>query len=221
MLKAIDASPTRDELVYASLRRAIVDGELEPGQEVVATAVALQLGVSRIPVMHACQRLVGEGFLVANPRRSVTVAPLTEARIAEGNEVLLALECVALEHACRRATEADLERWEQLNRAVRAFRRPPGSNEMNAVDYRFHTALWKAAGMPYLYQQISLVFDQNEPARAIARWLHDPARSSDEHDQIIAGLRQRDVAAAQAGLRAHRTHGTRRAIQALREKRGA
>ena len=82
MLEPIGASPTRDELVYTSLRRAIVEGSLVPGQEVVATTVAAQLGVSRVPVMHACQRLVGEGFLVANPRRSVTVPPLTERAIA-------------------------------------------------------------------------------------------------------------------------------------------
>jgi DNA-binding GntR family transcriptional regulator len=122
MLEAIAAPPTRVELVYASLRNAIVDGGLEPGQDVVVTTVAAQLGVSRIPVMHACQRLVGEGFLVANPRKSVTVAPLTEERIAEGNEVLVALECVALEHVAARATKADLAHWEALNEAVRELR---------------------------------------------------------------------------------------------------
>ena len=160
MLEPIGASPTRDELVYASLRRAIVEGSLVPGQEVVVTTVAAQragccpaprrpalvyaaapaiveegcpgrpvavahrgreLGVSRVPVMHACQRLVGEGFLVANPRRSVTVPPLTEERQeefgwllerrahqtkangaglerkAKATGVLASLECLALE----------------------------------------------------------------------------------------------------------------------------
>jgi DNA-binding GntR family transcriptional regulator len=100
MLKTIDAVPTRDELVYARLRRAIVEGTLEPGQDVVVTTV--QLGVRRIPDMHGCQRLIGDGFLVSSPRRSITVAPITRQRIAEGNEVLLALECVALEHAGQR-----------------------------------------------------------------------------------------------------------------------
>ena len=55
------------------------------------SAVAHQLGVSRIPVMRACHRLVGEGFLLANPRRSLTVVAQTEARMVETVEVLLAL----------------------------------------------------------------------------------------------------------------------------------
>jgi len=222
MLEAIAPSPTRDELVYASLRKAIIDGSLAPGQEVVVTTVAAQLGVSRVPVMHACQRLVGEGFLVANPRRSVTVAPLTEDRIREGNAVLAALECLALEQVIARATDTDLERWERLNDAVRAFRRPPGSLEINLPDYTFHATLWEAAGMPYLLQQIRLVFDHNEPARALGRLHHDPSRSSAEHDELLGAIRRRDVVAAQKAMRTHRTHGSERAIAALqeRERRG-
>jgi DNA-binding GntR family transcriptional regulator len=218
MLQAIDASPTRDELVYASLRKAIIEGSLEPGQEVVVTTVAAQLGVSRIPVMHACQRLVGEGFLVANPRRSVTVAPITEDRIAEGNEVLMTLECLALEHVALRATEDSLACWEELNNAVRAYRRPPGSYEMNVADYRFHSALWGAAGKPYLGQQIRLVYDHHEPARALARIYHDASTSSGEHEQILKALRHKDVASAQEAIRSHRIHGAERAINALRQR---
>lgn len=220
MLHAIPHSPTRDELVYASLRKAIIEGSLAPGQEVVVTTVAAQLGVSRVPVMHACQRLVGEGFLVANPRRSVTVAPLTEERIREGATVLAALECLAVEHVVARANDAAIAEWGQLNDAVRAYRRPPGSLEMNLADYQFHSALWEAAGMPYLLQQIRLVFDHNEPARAIGRLHANPSRSAGEHDHLLDAIRRRDVAAAQAAIRTHRTHGAERAIVALHERRG-
>jgi DNA-binding GntR family transcriptional regulator len=218
MLEPIGASPTRDELVYASLRRAIIEGSLAPGQEVVVTTVAAQLGVSRVPVMHACQRLVGEGFLVANPRRSVTVPPLTEERISEGNRVLASLECLALEEVVACMTDAHLAHWERLNDAVRAFRRPPGSLEMNVADYRFHAALWEAAGMPYLLQQIRRIFDHNEPARALGRLQPDPSRSSAEHDRLLEALRRRDSAGAQAAIRVHRAHGTARAVAALQER---
>src|SRR6266508_1275471 len=126
MFTAIVESPTLEELVYARLRQAIIERTLEPGQEVVVATVASEMGVSRIPVMTACKRLIGEGLLVANPRRRVTVASLTAERIEEGKEVLLALEYVALEHAARRMTDANLEDWTELNDEVRRFRRPPG-----------------------------------------------------------------------------------------------
>jgi DNA-binding GntR family transcriptional regulator len=220
MLDAIAPSPTREELVYDRLRQAIVAGTLRPGQELVVTTIAAQLGVSRIPVMHACQRLIGEGFLVANPRRSATVAALTEARIEEGNEVLLALECLALEHTARRATADDLTYWATLNAAVRAMR--PEDREAwrgplaMLPDHRFHTAIWKAAGKPYLERQIALVYDHNEPARSLGRARHDAARSADEHDELLEALRRKDVPAAQVALRRHRCRGTAIQLEVLR-----
>ncbi|CAN5572458.1 GntR family transcriptional regulator [soil metagenome] len=216
MFDAIDPSPTREDLVYNQLRQAIIERKLEPGQEVVVATVATQMGVSRIPVMTACKRLIGEGFLVANPRRRVTVAPLTEDRLLEGKEVLLALEFLALEHVAHRMDEKDLQRWTKLNEAVRHFRRPPGSLAPNVPDERFHAALWEAAGRHYLLQQIQLVYDQNQPARALQHRRPDPKRSADEHDESLEALRRRDVVGAKDALRRHRDRGTSVQIDVLR-----
>lgn len=216
MFASVDASPTLEDLVYGRLRKAIIDRTLEPGQEVVVANVAIEMGVSRIPVMHACKRLVGEGFLVAHPRRSVTVAQLTPERVIEGKEVLLALECLALEHIVRHVTDREIERWSKLNQAVRAFRRPPGSNAPNLADQRFHAALWEAAKRPYLLEHIRLVYDRNEPARALGHGLGQPTLSADEHDEVLAALRLRDMAGAQAALRRHRERGTAIEIDALK-----
>ena len=76
--------PTLEEVVYRRLRRAIVEGDLAPGQEIKVAPTAVQMGVSRIPLMKACRRLVGEGLLVDHPRKRVTVRALTEAGIVEG-----------------------------------------------------------------------------------------------------------------------------------------
>ena len=216
MFDAIGAAPTREDQVYDQLRKAIIERKLEPGQQVVVASLASQMGVSRMPVMTACKRLIGEGFLVASPRRRVTVAALTEERIVEGKEVLLALEYLALEHIARRLTDADLARWEELNEAVRRFRRPPGSLAPNVPDERFHAALWKAAARPYLFQQIQLVYDHNQPARALQHRRPDPEQSAAEHDDILAALRRRDVDGARAALRRHRDRGTAVQIEVLR-----
>ena len=96
-----------EEEVYGRLRRAIVEGRLSPGQEVKVATTALEMGVSRIPIMKACRRLVGRGIPGGEPAaRRVTVRALTEDRIVEGKVVLLALECVALEQRRTRLTTA-------------------------------------------------------------------------------------------------------------------
>ena len=216
MFDAIGLAPTLEDQVYDQLRQAIIERKLVPGQEVVVANVASQMGVSRIPVISACKRLIGEGFLVANPRRRVTVAALTAERIDEGKEVLLALENVVVEHVARRLTDADLAHWRRLNEAVRRFRRPPGSLTPNVPDENFHAALWEAADRPYLLQQIQLVYDHNQPARALQHRRPDPERSAAEHEAILAALERRDVAAAKAALRRHRDRGTAIQIDVLR-----
>ena len=221
MFDAIGLAPTREDQVYDQLRQAIIERKLVPGQEVVVAGVATQMGVSRIPVISACKRLIGEGFLVANPRRRMTVAALTADRIEEGKEVLLALESVALEHVARRVTDADLARWRRLNDAVRRFRPPPGFLTPNVADARFHGALWEAADRPYLLQHIQLVYDHNQPARALQHRRHDPERSAEEHDEILAALARRDANGAKEALRKHRDRGTAIQIDVLRSIEGA
>jgi len=216
MLDALPPNPTRDELVYESLRAAILRGDLAPGREVVVSAVATQLGVSRIPVMHACQRLIGEGFLMANPRRSVVVTPLTKARIRDVWEVLLELECLAVRHACETVTAPLIQELETLNREVRNFRRTPGEYKVNRADYDFHGAVWAAAARPYLAAQIRAVYDHYEPVRVLSRTQHDPAQSAAEHGAMIEAIGQGDVRAAQAAIRSHRQHGVQRALGELK-----
>jgi len=220
VLDGLTPNPTIDEQVYARLRQAILEGRLEPGQDLVVSSVAQQLGVSRIPVMRACHRLVGEGFLLANPRRSLTVVAQSEERMAEGVEVLLALECLALEHVARDATPALIRQLHKQNKVVRQFRRPPGSLVVNTADYTFHDLIWQAAGRPYLHQQIKMVYDHHEPARVLSRSLHRPERSAGEHEELIEALARHDAAAAQDAIRRHRQQGLARALMALREKDG-
>ena len=216
MFDAIGLAQTREDQVYEQLRQAIIERKLLPGQEVVVANVASQMGVSRIPVITACKRLIGEGFLLPNPRRRVTVAELTAERIEEGKEVLLALESLVIERVVERVTAGDLARWRKLNEAVRRFRPPPGTLAPNVADHRFHSALWEAADRPYLLQHIRLVHDHNQPARALQHRRHDPERSAAEHDEILAALERRDAGEAKDALRRHRERGTSIQIGVLR-----
>jgi DNA-binding GntR family transcriptional regulator len=215
MLESLAPSLTLDERVYGELRRAIVASQLRPGQELVVTTVAEQLGVSRIPVMHACQRLVGEGFLVSNPRRSFVVSPLTESRIAEGFRVLIAIESIAVEAAVRQVTAERLQELTTLKEAARTFRRDHGTAVQNASDYRFHEAIWNAAAMPYVGHLCRVVFDHLEPARHLARPQIDVDVSAQEHQHIIDAFERRDAPAAQEAIRQHRIRGMEVAIAAL------
>ena len=69
--------PLRD-VVFNTLRRAILKGELKPGERLMEIALAEKLGVSRTPIREAIRKLELEGLVIMIPRRGAQVANITE-----------------------------------------------------------------------------------------------------------------------------------------------
>ena len=78
--------PLRD-VVFNTLRRAILKGELEPGERLMEIALANKLGVSRTPIREAIRKLELEGLVVMIPRKGAEVARITEKDLRDVLEV--------------------------------------------------------------------------------------------------------------------------------------
>ena len=74
MLRRVEDRSVTDQ-VTAELRRAIISGSMEPGQEFSLREAAGHLGVSFIPVREALRTLEKEGLILTRPGRSATAAP--------------------------------------------------------------------------------------------------------------------------------------------------
>jgi DNA-binding GntR family transcriptional regulator len=219
-LGTIATAPTKEEQVYERLRLAIVDGHVEPGQELAVASVAVQLGVSRIPVMRACQRLIGEGFLETNARRNVVVVPLTEERVTEEFELLNSLECMAVRAACEDFDRAKVKTLQRINDAFAGLGDASPNALRVAANKRFHTAMWTCLRSPYLLNLVGLVWDHIQPARtaSASTGLYTHGVSIAEHQAIIDAVARRDPAAAEAAVRAHRQNTIDRVLLALRQR---
>ena len=75
--------PLRD-VVFNTLRQAILKGELKPGERLMEIALAERLGVSRTPIREAMRKLEQEGLVVMIPRRGAQVANITEKDLNDG-----------------------------------------------------------------------------------------------------------------------------------------
>ena len=78
--------PLRD-VVFNTLRRAILKGELKPGERLMEIALAEKLGVSRTPIREAIRKLELEGLVVMAPRKGAKVASITERDLNDVLEV--------------------------------------------------------------------------------------------------------------------------------------
>ena len=85
--------PLRD-VVFNTLRQAIITGEFAPGERLMEIALAERLGVSRTPVREAIRKLELEGLVTMIPRRGAEVAQITEKNLKDVLEVRRALDAV-------------------------------------------------------------------------------------------------------------------------------
>lgn len=204
--------------VANSLREAIFSGQLELGQRLFEEDLAVTLKVSRGPVREALVVLSQEGLVRSEPHKGATVAEMGPEAVQEMYSLRKALDRVAAEWACQRATEYDFscinDVLEQFKRLERPFTRP----EVAALDIAFHDAVVRSAHHARLYrawlslrsQMFLYLVKQGMVEKDFARsWL-------DDHEQYLAALLQRKPRQAIAAAERHIDRPYRRAIGAMR-----
>ena len=100
--------PLRD-VVFNTLRQAILTGDLKPGERLMEIHLANKLGVSRTPIREAIHKLELEGLVTIIPRRGAEVAQITEKSMKDVLEVRRSLDALCVELACDRITGDDLD----------------------------------------------------------------------------------------------------------------
>lgn len=90
--------PLRD-VVFNTLRKAILTGQLKPGERLMEVHLADKLGVSRTPIREAIRKLELEGLVIMIPRRGAEVARITEKSLRDVLEVRRALDALSVELA--------------------------------------------------------------------------------------------------------------------------
>jgi DNA-binding GntR family transcriptional regulator len=101
------ATPSRTEAVLDAIKRAILAGELRPGQSLVETELAQMLGVSKTPVREALKTLAGAGLVTMSPYRGAAVRTIDPASAAGIYDLRLLLEPEAVRRGVGgRAAEA-------------------------------------------------------------------------------------------------------------------
>lgn len=143
--------PLRD-VVFNTLRQAILRGELKPGERLMEIQLANKLGVSRTPIREAIRKLELEGLVLMIPRRGAEVAEITEKSLRDVLEVRRALEELAVELACERITAEQLS---QLKAAAKEFEEILKGDDVTAyaeADVHFHDIIYLATDNQRLIQ---------------------------------------------------------------------
>ena len=188
--------PLRD-VVFNTLRRAILRGELKPGERLMEIQLANKLGVSRTPIREAIRKLELEGLVLKVPRKGAEVAEITEKNLRDVLEVRCALEELAVQLACDRI---DPERMQQLLDAAAHFRDILGTadiTELGEADEAFHDVIFQATDNRRLIQLLNNLREQMYRYRIeYLKKKECYPQLLEEHAAIIQAIREHDKAKA-------------------------
>lgn len=211
--------PLRD-VVFNTLRQSILTGELRPGERLMEIHLADKLGVSRTPIREAIRMLELEGLVTMIPRRGAEVAQITEKNLREVLEVRGALDALAVELACERITQEELE---QLKKACDHFEeetKKGSANQVAQADVALHDIILKASRNEKLVQMIGNFSQQMYRYRL--EYVKDEAHYEMlilEHQRIYEAIRDRDKERGAEAIRTHIDNQEKAVIRMITERK--
>ena len=211
-----DLLPLRD-VVFHTLRRAILTGQLKPGERLMEVHLANKLGVSRTPIREAIRKLELEGLVTMIPRRGAEVAQITEKSLKDVLEVRRALDVLSVELACERITKEEME---ELYRACQEFERAAREKEPSVIaqaDVRLHDIIVDATRNQRLKQLVNNLSEQMYRYRFVyIQEANQYENLIEEHREVYESIAERNKERA---ARAARLHIDNQELSILRQLR--
>ena len=185
--------PLRD-LVYTTLRQAILKGELEPGERLMEIQLAEKMGVSRTPIREAIRRLEKESLVIMVPRKGAEVAGISEKILKDVLEIRMTLEKLALRLAISRADSEDIRKLEVCETKFQHAVESRDLIEMAEADEQFHFVIYEAANNEKLTEILNSL--KENMYRYRMEYLKDENYRRDllnEHNALIEAFKHKDL----------------------------
>ncbi|MCR5311363.1 MAG: GntR family transcriptional regulator [Lachnospiraceae bacterium] len=192
------------EVVFKTLRKAILTGELKPGERLMEIHLAKKIGVSRTPIREAIHKLEQEGLVTMMPRRGAIVAEISEKGLRDVLEVRRALDTFCAELACERISE---EEKEALRAACIDFEEAVKTGDATVIakaDVAFHDIIIGATGNERMVMMINNLAEQMYRYRfEYIKDVSNRERLIKEHRVLMDAILKENVIGARDAAREH------------------
>ena len=189
---ALERDLLRDR-AYTTLRDAIVDGTLAPGERLRDQELTEWLGLSRTPVRDALSRLEQDGLVETEPQRFTRVAPLDRRAARDAFPIVAAIHALAAELGVPRLTGADLEAMSNANARFAAALNADDVDAALSADDAFHAVLLTASANQELSKTLERLMPRLRRLERLRFGSLAGRASVRQHDGIIAAATDRNV----------------------------
>lgn len=198
-----DYKPLR-EVIFNTLREAIIVGELKPGERLMEVQLADKMGVSRTPVREAIRKLELEGLVEMLPRKGAHVADLSVKDIMDVLEVRSTLDGLASWLSATRITEDEIKELKHVQGQFISYVERDNLQGSIKKDGEFHDIIYRSSRNDKLMQIISNLREQIQRFRVI--YIKDYSSTRElikEHAEIFEAITARDAEAARNAAQRH------------------
>jgi DNA-binding GntR family transcriptional regulator len=195
------------------LRTAILQYRIPPGTKLVEAELASQLGVSRVPIREALQRLEQEGLVKISPHKGAVVVGLDDQELLALVQVRAMIEEICIAQACSTATASDLSLLHELSDAVPLPGEGTDAGRIAELDIAFHRYIVDISHYAFLRHFWSSVdgivrirYEAMDSRPGSRIKYHNP-EGVVTHKQIAEALESRDPARSKSAIRNHIVSG--------------
>lgn len=155
-LRLIQPVSKRDQVV-SSFKEAILCGDIQPGEAIVESRVAQQLGAGIPLIREALIELEHQGYVQKVPYKGTTVTKLERREVEKIFRLRSELESLAIEWAGENVTESDVEDLRVITASMKEAARTLNLDLFYQNDLAFHRKLWEISGNEYLVECLERV----------------------------------------------------------------
>ncbi len=216
-LKIDSYQPLRD-VIFETLRRSIISGDIKPGERLMEVSLAEQMGVSRTPVREAIRRLEAEGLVTMIPRKGTHVSELSVKDIMDVLEVRTVLDQLATSLAAKHMQPAQVKALEIIHKQYISNVEKDNMEGAIRKDVEFHDVIYAASGNPRLVAVASSLREHVYRFRVI--YMKDNLIAENvlhEHEEILEALRNAQGAKASELAERHIKNQMESIIQTVNE----
>ncbi len=199
---------TLSETIFQSLKKAVIEGEIKPGQRLHEKEIAALFNTSSTPVREAFFRLAAEKYLVINARKEVLVQDTTQEEVRELYEIVRALDILALRKALPVFSDHDVGELRGMTQELGRLYDAGDHQRYLEQNLRVHDRIWSVCGSGSLYETLSELMSKIAIYRRktdFAPFSDPPAleKSYRDHLRIFELIKARDMANLEKLIEAH------------------
>lgn len=192
--------PVLHASIYEELRSRMITGKIMPGLSLSTRGLALEMGVSQMPVRDALARLAAEGAVQIRFKRKVEVSAMTAERFTDLFDCRLLLEPVAAVEALPHITPALLRRLREIDAELDVAMENGDVLGYMERNFEFHFTLYRANRRPTLNRLIESLWLQFGPYMRVIYGRYGTANLVDQHRLALAAIEANDAEALRQAI---------------------